>query len=316
MKRFKKLLLVIDPKIKTQAAIDHAVSLAKENTARITVLSVVNEIPLEVSMAIIAMPPQELMATMIKERQTQLDELVASMRQQGIEADAKVLSGTPFLEIIRHVLREHNDLVIITAEGKSGLTERLFGSTSMHLMRKCPCPVWVVKASRRKKYQRILAAVDTTSDFPDPEQESLNPLNLQLAGSVVKTHKSVLHVVQVCSVYGEGYMSVRGGVSDKLINKLRSFARQQYTAQVNKLLAAVDLEGVTVEKHLPRSTDIAKSIVSLAKSQKIGLLVMGTVCRTGVTGFLIGNTAEKVMNKVDCSVLTVKPEGFVTPVTL
>jgi nucleotide-binding universal stress UspA family protein len=43
---------------------------------------------------------------------------------------------------------------------------------------------------------------------------------------------------------------------------------------------------------------------------------MGTVCRTGVTGFLIGNTAEKVLNNVDCSVLTVKPEGFVTPVTL
>jgi nucleotide-binding universal stress UspA family protein len=43
---------------------------------------------------------------------------------------------------------------------------------------------------------------------------------------------------------------------------------------------------------------------------------MGTVCHTGVAGLIIGNTAEKVLNKVDCSVLTVKPEGFVTPVTL
>ncbi|MEA2079293.1 MAG: universal stress protein, UspA, partial [Pseudomonadota bacterium] len=33
-------------------------------------------------------------------------------------------------------------------------------------------------------------------------------------------------------------------------------------------------------------------------------------------GFLIGNTAEEVLNQVDCSVLTLKPEGFVTPVTL
>lgn len=36
----------------------------------------------------------------------------------------------------------------------------------------------------------------------------------------------------------------------------------------------------------------------------------------GVGGFLIGNTAEEVLNQVDCPVLTVKPEGFVTPVTL
>jgi nucleotide-binding universal stress UspA family protein len=49
--------------------------------------------------------------------------------------------------------------------------------------------------------------------------------------------------------------------------------------------------------------------------QDIDLLVMGTVCRTGISGFLIGNTAEEVLNQIDCSVLTVKPEGFVTPVT-
>jgi len=40
---------------------------------------------------------------------------------------------------------------------------------------------------------------------------------------------------------------------------------------------------------------------------------MGTVCRTGIAGFLIGNTAENVLNDVDCSVLTVKPEGFASP---
>ena len=43
---------------------------------------------------------------------------------------------------------------------------------------------------------------------------------------------------------------------------------------------------------------------------------MGTVSRTGVTGFLIGNTAEKVLRQVDCSVLVVKPDKFVTPVKL
>jgi universal stress protein E len=43
---------------------------------------------------------------------------------------------------------------------------------------------------------------------------------------------------------------------------------------------------------------------------------MGTVSRAGIAGLLIGNTAEKVLPQVDCSMLTVKPEGFVTPVKL
>jgi len=50
--------------------------------------------------------------------------------------------------------------------------------------------------------------------------------------------------------------------------------------------------------------------------QRIEVIVMGTVCQSGVEGFLINNTAEKVLHQVDCSVLTVKPDGFVTPVKL
>ena len=43
---------------------------------------------------------------------------------------------------------------------------------------------------------------------------------------------------------------------------------------------------------------------------------MGTVGRTGIPGLFIGNTAETVLRQVHCSVLTVKPEGFETPVRL
>jgi len=59
-----------------------------------------------------------------------------------------------------------------------------------------------------------------------------------------------------------------------------------------------------------------KLIPKLAQTKGIELIVMGTVCRTGVAGLIIGNTAENVLRQVDCSVLTVKPEGFVSPVNL
>ena len=41
---------------------------------------------------------------------------------------------------------------------------------------------------------------------------------------------------------------------------------------------------------------------------------MDTVARTGIAGFIVGNTAESILRNVDCSVLTVKPEGFVSPI--
>jgi len=45
-------------------------------------------------------------------------------------------------------------------------------------------------------------------------------------------------------------------------------------------------------------------------------VVMGTVARTGVPGFIMGNTAETILNHINCSVLAIKPQGFVTPITL
>ena len=62
--------------------------------------------------------------------------------------------------------------------------------------------------------------------------------------------------------------------------------------------------------------EAALVIPKLAHEKQVDLIVMGTVCRTGIAGFFIGNTAEKILQDVDCSVLTVKPEGFVSPVTV
>jgi nucleotide-binding universal stress UspA family protein len=55
-------------------------------------------------------------------------------------------------------------------------------------------------------------------------------------------------------------------------------------------------------------------IPKIVKEKEIELLVMGTVGRAGISGLLIGNTAEMTLNKVNCSVLAVKPDGFVSPV--
>jgi nucleotide-binding universal stress UspA family protein len=59
-----------------------------------------------------------------------------------------------------------------------------------------------------------------------------------------------------------------------------------------------------------------KEVPVLSRQLEADLIVMGTVARTGIPGFIMGNTAEAILNQIDCSVLAVKPPGFVTPVTL
>ena len=60
----------------------------------------------------------------------------------------------------------------------------------------------------------------------------------------------------------------------------------------------------------------SKEIPALAKRIDASLIVMGTVARTGIPGFFMGNTAESILSQIECSVLAIKPQGFATPVTL
>ena len=316
MSKFKRILLVLDAKTKQNTVLDYVKFLAKENVIHVTVLSVVKNLSADLRMVTSLMSPEQLLEVMRASEQEKVDAFAATLCQSGIEATSKVLNGTPFLEIIRQVIRENHDLVMIMAEGKGGGKDRLFGSTSMHLMRKCPCPVWVIKPVKNVSYKKILVAVDTTVDIPDLEQDPFNELILHSAESMVEPGSNELHVVQVWSVLGEGYMEVRAGVDDRAIIELRREVKQQCESGLDSLLSGIASKGFTFIKHLPRSDDASKAIIRLAKRERIDLLVMGTVCRTGVAGFLIGNTAEKVLNEVNCSVLTVKPKGFETPITL
>lgn len=314
MQRFKNILLVLNPDVEGTAAQDKAVSLARQNKARLTVFSVIKGIPGDMSMALIAVTPEELFESIVKKRRKMLNALVTDIRKQGVEAKSMVVPGTPlpFMEIIRQVLRDKHDLVILAAEGKGGIKQRLFGSTSMHLMRKCPCPVWVVKSTHVRPYTRILAAVDPTGY--DQKNDSLNPLILQLASSIARKDAGDLHIMHAWRLFRERDMR-KHGVTEKDIQEAKAQEKTQHKQRLDNLLSWLDVTDLKLHLHFVEG-DAEVCLPELVVAQDIDLLIMGTVCRTGIAGLLIGNTAEEVLNQVDCSVLTVKPEGFVTPVTL
>ena len=308
MQRFKNILLVLSPEVEETVAVDKVVSLARQNGARLTFFSVLKESPgLGYGESVV----QCQLASAISERREWLRGLTIPLQDDNIDLGINVVEGAAFLEIIRQVLREQHDLVITTAEEKKGIHTRLFGTTSMHLMRKCPCPVWVIKRTKNRPFTRILAAVDPSTS--DPKRDSLNQQVLQLATSMARNEAADLHIIHVWHLFGEGYVSNR--MSEQNLQEAKTHDKEQRKHLFDNLLDCVDFTDLEPHLHLIEGVP-EDCIPELVAAQGIDLLVMGTVCRTGIAGFLIGNTAEEVLNQVDCSVLTLKPEGFVTPVTL
>lgn len=316
MQKLKSILLFFDQAIHTHSEVSCIRALANQSELNVTVVCVVKEVPANLGMLMTQITPQEILDLMVKDYQQKAELLVKQLHDIHVKAESKVLVGTPFIEIIRQVLAEKHDLVMLMAEGKGDLQERLFGSTSMHLMRKCPCPVWVIKSAVNTHIKQVLAAVDVGSSLTEEGNELHNIQILELASQIAHTSSAHLQIIQAWSVFGEGYMESRGGLDDSAIQKVRTDTKAYYKKSIDGLMLDIEANERLIRTHLPRSDEPAQSIIDLVKTEQIDLLVMGTVCRTGIEGFFIGNTAEKVLNEVDCSVLTIKPEGFISPVKL
>ncbi len=187
------------------------------------------------------------------------------------------------------------------------------GSTSTHLMRKCPCPIWVMKAGRRRQYARVLAAVN-----PAPADQDHNSLNLkimELATSLSRLEMSQLHVVHVWTPVAKWLKFAGSRLPESELAKLERSNEEEHLNWFDELLAKVPLDGLNIQRHMLKG-DASDLIPRLALRKGIDVIVMGTACRAGVPGLFIGNTAEKVLRHVSCSVLTIKPEGFVSPIAV
>ena len=324
MKRFKNILCVVNTDLQNNVAMEHAAKLAEKNQVGLTVVEVIDEVVPNTTLYERTMSPVDLQAQMIAEHQGRLQELISPWNI-NIKIETKVLTGILFLEVIHEVLRNGHDLVFKTAE--SGvLLNRVFGSDDMHLLRKCPCPVWLVKPESPKTYQTILAAVDANDEYPSEElstRHSLNHQILEMASSLALSESAELHIAHAWIAKYEG--ALRGAFIARPEEEVASYVeevREQHIQNMNELMSkTIDklgqdtLEYIKPNKHLLKG-DPRKIIPAFAEEIKADLVIMGTVARTGLSGFFMGNTAETILNQLNCSVLAIKPQGFVTPVTL
>ena len=313
--------MFVDEGTDYSAALKRGVTLARNNQALLTICAVVEPFPYDVQMGITAVTPTELQSIAVSENRHWLDELVKSVATDGVPLEAKVLIGKPFIEIIRQVLENNHDLIIKCAEDTAGLRGMFFGSTDMHLMRKCPCPMWIIKPMEHHKYRRILAAVDQDSE--EPVTDVLNRQILEMSTSLALAEFSEAHIVHAWDVVGEDiFRSVRSGLSDAevdaMVEEEASVRRRWLEVLVKTYGSQADTNAIDIlETQLHVIKGHAKYVVpAIAHELAVDLVVMGTVARTGIAGFFMGNTAESILAQLDCSVLTIKPPGFISPITL
>ncbi|MCF3098868.1 universal stress protein UspA [Aeromonas australiensis] len=314
MKPFKHIAFVLDNQHSYPSpALLRAIKLAENHQAALTLLKIVPPIP---SFVALASNGPDIRDKFVAREEQLLAELVASL-STPVTMMAHLLIGKRYIEIIHQVQRQNIDLVIKEPDTMDWL-DRLFGSDDMHLLRKCPCPVWLMQKSDSTECKHILAAVAFNEESHASEQE-MNDRILDYASALAMSDFATLHVLHCYETPEAGFISLWAEHPDKVEKEMTASEHASRKGKMQLLMNRLKTRiGNDNFDFLSPSTHLIQGppdleIPRMATRLNADLVVMGTVARSGVTGVIIGNTAESVLSQLHCSVFAIKPQGFISP---
>lgn len=297
------ILVDIDATAADHPALQRAARLATGCGARVKIVDVLPRVPAAVRHVLTPKLEQEL----VDHRRERLAAIAG--RLQGFAVTSELLRGRPASALIVEVLEGGHDLLM--RSHARDLTDQSppFGAVDMELLRSCPCPVWLIGPRDASAVPwRILAAVHANPD--DAAEQELNRTILEWALTLKSFGEADLTLLQAWTAYGANLLRTR--MSHQEFTEFIGSARRTADEALSGLVAsfAPRLEGVAVELVQGEPEQVIERFV---ESHGIALVVMGTVARTGIAGLVMGNTAERVLQRLRGSVLAIKPPGFRSP---
>ena len=229
-----------------------------------------------------------------------------------VELSIVVRFGKFFYETIQLAHEQQVDLLIKQADDIQHQGNLMFQSVDWHLLRKCPVPLLLYRENTSLPFERVMASLDVDVEEPPYSSSEFNQCMLGWASSFKgKDAMNVVHAWQ-----SEVENLVRHWNTDLTEEELIKLSEQLYIEHKQALnieLTAHGLETNDVNVFL-RKGEPADAIAAAVEEQNIDLLLLGTVGRSGVPGLVIGNTAEDLLELINCSVLAIKPSTFKSPI--
>jgi len=146
MFELKKILYPTDFSEASLEALKYAISLARNCHAKLILMHVVNEKIFSEGLSLARVSaPEALGQELASEAGRQIKMLIPAGERQGLDVEIIILNGMPFLEIINYARDNGVDMIVIGAQGRSGMEQFIFGSTAEKVVRKAHCPVLSVK---------------------------------------------------------------------------------------------------------------------------------------------------------------------------
>ncbi|RHW22643.1 universal stress protein [Pseudomonas jilinensis] len=277
MQAIKRILVIIDPSQTEQLALNRAKLIAGVIESELHLLVCENR----------------------QDHKPLLDKFCTELEAAGFKASAsQSWHGNLTDTIVQATSAQGCGLVIKQHLPDNPLKKALLTPDDWKILRYCPAPVLMVKTTESWMRGAVLAAVDLGNH--DDQHHVLHDTIVSHAADIVEMINGELHLV---SAHPAPMLSAADPVY-----QLRENIAARYVEEARKYIDQYELDNERL--HIdegPADTLIPK----VAKQVGASVTVIGTVARKGISGALIGNTAEVILDQLESDVLVLKPDDMI-----
>lgn len=301
MKNFKKVVFSADCQNIDQGLIKKAIHIAESLNCEITILDNIRDFSWFTRATL---PDHESVTQLIeKDKQTALDQVVDEFVRAGIKASGQILHGKTSIAVLDFCEKNDADLILRVTKGAFSRELGHLGRTSKQLLRKSTCAVWLMHQQTKPVSENIMACIDTETN--EPEDFEFADTIFEAAKFLKSKGHGVISIVHAWELWNQ--KMVKSRISEEEFEQWKTDCKAAEADRFNEFLAR---HSKSIDDHdvFLLEGDPSEVIPNFAKNVSADVVVMGTIGRSGFTGFLIGNTAERIFERVDCDVLALKHE--------
>ncbi len=305
-----RLLVIVDQGDERHAVLERARWLARRLDAPVDLRAYYQAVPGLGEQFIDSRVLEMAVQQMRREKLECLEELATPLRGEGLTVTVDAVAGSPVAEsILADVIRLQPRLVLKGADHHTPLSRTFFSETDWQLMRTSPVPVLMVRREHELPARPVLvAAVDPLHEHDKPA--ALDEKILATASDLARVTDARLQVVHCYDV-------------TPLVTGMSASPMLPAPLQTEELAASLEAHHRRALEDLVAGHDLPADAIHLLQGAPrwrlpefcaeagADIVVMGAVSRSALERMFIGGLAEKVLDRLPCDLLIVKPDGFV-----
>jgi universal stress protein E len=299
MFKCSRILVVFDPYHDSQPAFERAHFLAKKMNANLLLVSCIYDETYDMTNFLTADQRVDMKNALLSAQQEAMHKHAQAFEGVNIEIKT-VWHKSLYRGIIDLASHEHCDLVVKSVKEHTKFAQKIFTPNDWNLLRYSPMNVLMVKQHDWPENGNIVAAISI--DANDKTHNLLSERVTQISLDIAQLVGGEVHLVNTFA-----------GAPIHVAVEVPSFNAQAYNQDIEEKhkseVAAIGLSYGISDKCQHVQEGLPEDVVPLiCNNVDAELLVLGSVGRRGISAALLGNTAEHIIDKVNCDTLVVKPQ--------